>query len=141
MQTFLPYPDYAASAKVLDRQRLGKQRVENLQIIKALLDPTYGWQNHPAVKMWRGHIISLLDYQAAICSEWVGRGYKDTCLDKSFALLNEYGGELRIIRPYWMGNMEIHTSHQSNLMRKFPEHYGQYFDVPNDLEYVWPTAA
>ena len=88
MQTFLPYPDYAASAKVLDRQRLGKQRVENLQIIKALLDPTYGWQNHPAVKMWRGHIISLLDYQAAICSEWVGRGYKDTCLDKSFALLN-----------------------------------------------------
>ena len=62
MQTFLPYPDYAASAKVLDRQRLGKQRVENLQIIKALLDPTYGWQNHPAVKMWRGHIISCLLY-------------------------------------------------------------------------------
>jgi len=28
MQTFLPYPDFARSAAVLDRQRLGKQRLE-----------------------------------------------------------------------------------------------------------------
>lgn len=28
MQTFLPYPDFVESASVLDRQRLGKQRVE-----------------------------------------------------------------------------------------------------------------
>ena len=34
MQTFLPYPDFARSAAVLDRQRLGKQRVEVLQILK-----------------------------------------------------------------------------------------------------------
>ena len=36
MQTFLPYPDFAESAKVLDNKRLGKQRVECLQIMKAL---------------------------------------------------------------------------------------------------------
>lgn len=28
MQTFLPYQNFVASARVLDRQRLGKQRVE-----------------------------------------------------------------------------------------------------------------
>lgn len=54
MQTFLPYSSFKDSARVLDRQRLGKQRVENMQIITALLDPDYGWQNHPAVNMWRG---------------------------------------------------------------------------------------
>ena len=33
MQTFLPYPDFARSARVLDRKRLGKQRVETLQVL------------------------------------------------------------------------------------------------------------
>lgn len=37
MQTFLPYPNFKASARVLDTKRLGKQRVENLQIMSALL--------------------------------------------------------------------------------------------------------
>ncbi len=36
MQTFLPYPDFARSAAVLDPARLGKQRVETLQILRAL---------------------------------------------------------------------------------------------------------
>ena len=33
MQTFLPFPDFQQSAAVLDRVRLGKQRVEALQIL------------------------------------------------------------------------------------------------------------
>lgn len=36
MQTFLPYPNFNESAQVLDRQRLGKQRVEVLQILQAI---------------------------------------------------------------------------------------------------------
>lgn len=47
MQTFLPYPSFVESAKCLDRQRLGKQRVEVLQLLKALLVPGSGWGNHP----------------------------------------------------------------------------------------------
>ena len=38
MQTFLPYPDFAKSAMCLDNKRLGKQRIECLQILKALND-------------------------------------------------------------------------------------------------------
>jgi hypothetical protein len=139
VQTFLPYADFNKSAKSLDRQRLGKQRVETMQIMNAILNPNYGWQNHPAVNMWRGHLISLMDYQVAICQEWVNRGYKDTCLEKSFALLDGYEGEVRMTRPGWIGDYEFHLSHQSNLLRKLPEHYSQHFiDVPNDLPYVWP---
>ncbi len=35
MQTFIPEPDLYQSVRVLDRQRLGKQRVETLQIMNA----------------------------------------------------------------------------------------------------------
>ncbi|WP_407659745.1 pyrimidine dimer DNA glycosylase/endonuclease V, partial [Kineococcus indalonis] len=35
MQTFLPYPGFARSAAVLDAPRLGKQRVETLQVLRA----------------------------------------------------------------------------------------------------------
>jgi len=35
MQTFLPYPDFARCAAVLDPLRLGKQRVEVLQLMRA----------------------------------------------------------------------------------------------------------
>jgi len=141
MQTFLPYEDFDKSAQSLDRQRLGKQRVETMQIMNAILDPDYGWQNHPAVNMWRGHLISLMDYQFAVCSEWVNRGYKDTCLEKTFALVDQYSPDIRIGKPKWVGNYEFHISHQSNLLRKLPEHYSKYFvNVPDDLPYIWPES-
>ena len=60
MQTFLPMPSPADSAHALDRRRLGKQRVETLQILRALCLPDYGWGTHPAVLMWSGHVPCLL---------------------------------------------------------------------------------
>ena len=53
MQTFLPYPSFEESSVVLDSPRLGKQRVETLQILRAVLLPSYGWQRHPVTQMWR----------------------------------------------------------------------------------------
>ena len=35
MQTFLPHADFDRSAEVLDLRRLGKQRVEVIQIVRA----------------------------------------------------------------------------------------------------------
>lgn len=140
MQTFLPFPDYAASAQALDGPRLGKQRVENLQIMKALLVGG-GWSNHPAVKMWRGHEAALLDYQRACCHEWTAiRGHTDTCLSKTIALFEEHGRPGLPEPPAWFGNPDVHISHQSNLIRKDPERYGPLFPgVPGDLPYCWPS--
>ncbi|WP_344942481.1 pyrimidine dimer DNA glycosylase/endonuclease V [Terrabacter ginsenosidimutans] len=39
MQTFVPYADFARTAAVLDTRRLGKQRVEVIQIVRALTVP------------------------------------------------------------------------------------------------------
>lgn len=139
MQTFLPYEDFLSSAACLDRQRLGKQRVECLQILRTLVGESKGWAQHPAVKMWRGHEVSLVDYAMCVCNEWTSRGYKDTCRDKILALGQKIP-DLTSRRPSWLGWPSFHRSHQSNLLRKDPVHYSNYFkDVPDDLDYVWPA--
>ncbi len=137
MQTFLPYDTYEASARVLDRSRLGKQRVECKQILRSLLGITHGWKNHPAVKMWAGYEAALCRYAIAICEEWVNRGYNDTMLPW-FQEQREYlgpGGD-----PPFIGSARFHASHRSNLLRKNPEWYERFgWREPNDLPYVWPT--
>jgi len=158
MQTFLPFPNFTMSAKVLDNKRLGKQRVEALQILKVLQtgpiqnslvlsrgfkynDGLYQrktpWYNHPAVKMWKGYETGLLLYLKEMCMEWVTRGFKDTCREKAELLISN---AKFILLPDWFGNESFHKSHQSNLLRKNKEHYGQFFmGIPDDLPYVWPV--
>lgn len=142
MQTFVPYANFAESAKVLDRMRLGKQRVETYQILKVLLTETKGnaWKNHPAVKMWQGYELALLRYQEAVCKEWTSRGYRDTCLEKSRDVYFSTGRHESLQMPPWWGRDDLHASHRSNLLRKNAEFYSQYgWTEPHDLEYVWPS--
>ena len=133
MQTFLPYASFNDSARCLDRQRLGKQRVEGYQILLTLRGTSKGWRNHPAVRMWLGYEDALVVYTRAMCTEWIERGYKDT--------LNERlgGTEAETVFPPWLGNSEFHLSHRSNLLRKLPEHYRTFWkDEPDNLPYIWP---
>lgn len=140
MQTFLPYASFRRSASVLDRQRLGKQRVETMQIMNAISNPGTGWMNHPATMMWSPFACALMKYQVAVCEEWLSRGYKDTCLEKTRIIHREHcTGDSEA--PPWLSDAAFHRSHRSNLLRKNPVWYGQLpgFQLPDDLEYVWPT--
>lgn len=150
MQTFLPYEDFAKSAMVLDNRRLNKQLVEVQQIFNALTAYIFGeksgWQNHPAVQMWRGHEYALLCYGMACYHEWKVRKGDSSATHKSGEFIKEYFLKLAPTNrndykmPTWLGNEKFHRSHQSNLVRKDAEFYGPQFPgVPNDLEYVWPT--
>lgn len=134
MQTFLPYPDFIQSVRVLDYKRLGKQRVETYQVLNILLDrtPTKGWRNHPVTRMWTGYEEALKLYQNFTIKEWIDRGYKNTMQFEEL----DYR---RITLPPWFGNKDFHKSHRSNLLRKDYEYYSQYFDEPSDLEYYWPV--
>jgi hypothetical protein len=145
MQTFLPSSSFARSARVLDQRRLGKQRVEALQIYRALTRPTYGWQHHPAVKMWRGYEEALVAYGVAICDEWIRRGHADTV---RATLVEEFGreprtqAELRAIGllPPWIGKRSFHAWHRSKLMGKDPAWYRRWYpDVPAGLPDAWPV--
>lgn len=137
VQTFLPYPSFERSARALDDVRLGKQRVEVLQILNTLHGLRGGWRHHPAVRMWRGHEEALIEYGLAVTQEWLRRGKQDTCLGKIGAFSRP--GRSRT-RPPWLGNRALHRSHKSALVRKDPSRYGPMFPgVPGDLPYVWPA--
>lgn len=116
MQTFLPYPDLRASCQALDSARLGKQRVETFQILRALTWPVYAWKQHPAVRMWRGFVPGLVAYGVENCEEWVRRGIADAVLPQ---LLAWSGGErpLDPALPPWFGLAALHRSHRSALLR------------------------
>lgn len=140
MQTFLPivYPgrpldSFWMSAQVLDRQRLGKQRVEALQIYRTLTGLSKGWTNHPAVRMWRGYEAALSAYGRQMCLAWIARGYKDTCLER-------FGPTVGDSYPWWMWDPKFSASHRANLLRKNSAWYGQFgwTDDPA-LPYVWPV--
>lgn len=131
MQTFLPYPDFVESARCLDSRRLGKQRPECLQILKAL-GGSGGWSSHPATKMWSGCQDALKAYSNACVLEWTARGYKN-----SMAIYQIDGTPTM---PRWLGDERFHASHRSNLLRKDPVHYGRFgWSESPDLEYHWPV--
>lgn len=135
VNTFLPRPDFSLSAKDLDNKRLGKQRVEAFQILKANLGLTQGWRNHPAAVMWRGYEGTLCNYTLAICDEWIGRGYKDSIRIQVTKIMEDLPEETFEV-PWWLGSHELHESHQSNLRRKDPIYYT--YEVADDLSYKWP---
>ncbi len=138
MQTFLPFESFTTSARVLDMRRLGKQRVEGYQILCCLLGvSSTGWKSHPAVKMWRGHEGALAVYVCVICAEWIERGYRDTIQEKVCTLIKEHDLK-NVSMPSWIGQVQFHHSHQSNLLRKSPTHYSQYFSMADNIPYVWP---
>src|SRR3712207_9046789 len=78
MQTFLPVADFEESARLLDSPRLGKQRVETLQVLRALELPDYGWTSHPVVRMWRGRTPALVAYGLATVRVWRERRFADS---------------------------------------------------------------
>ncbi|MEA3190611.1 MAG: hypothetical protein QOD77_1193 [Thermoplasmata archaeon] len=140
MQTFLPYPDFRQSAQVLDRQRLGKQRLEALHLLRILrgVHEPKGWRNHPALRMWRGHENALAEYGIAVCKEWIRRGYLDTRLPLFEALLDPAAAR---DRPAWLGDPAFHASHRSNLLRKDPLWYGRFgWTEGPEMPYRWPAA-
>lgn len=139
MNTFLPYADFVKSGKSLDNKRLGKQRVEVLQMLNKINGITRGrgWTNHPCTKMWQETPNALVEYGLNICEVWKGKGFKDTCYEKIKA---HFKSCISSRMPCWLGRDDIHLSHQSKLIQKDRSFYKPLFpDAPENLEYVWPV--
>jgi hypothetical protein len=151
VQTFLPYADFERSARVLDAKRLGKQRVEVIQVVRALTVPGYAWASHPAALMWKGYEEALGRYGIVCCDAWTERGFGDTCAATIATDLRAAGvptlrtqAELADAGalPPWLEDEALLRSHRSALVRKDPDFYRPEFpDVPDDLPYVWPVRS
>lgn len=133
MQTFLPDSNFHKAMAYLDDKRLGKQRVEALQVYRALTVEDYGWKNHPAVKMWKGYLDALAFYHNCAILEWKRRGKVNNMILLSFQSPIEY--------PYWLGDERLHSSHRSNLLRKDFGFYNRFgWAEPTDIPYYWPEG-
>jgi hypothetical protein len=163
MQTFVPLTSsFEDIARTLDRARLNKQALEGWQILMTLLelDPQgnhrapKGWVNHPAVKMWRGHEMSLYLYIQAMVSEWQSRGYNSTIGDKAKATIqtairNGILSGTMSTPPSWVSDMnkfkEVASSHRLALLTKDYDWYSQWGwpedtgTRPDSYDYVWPV--
>ena len=132
MQTFLPYSSFTKTFKTLDYRRLGKQRVEAMQILNILLNRTErpGWRNHPIVRMWEGYEPALQLYHNICIEEWIRQGYNN---NMSLEDITE-----PIIYPDWLGIELFHSSHRANLLRKDYGYYIKYgWTEDLELPYVW----
>lgn len=133
MQTFLPLPNYLESMRCLDKSRLGNQVwLEGMILLKG------GWKHHPASKMWRGHEYHLGLYLLAGCQVLAERGKEYPEVRKR--ILTEMNKFADTGVPHWVGDEKFHLSHRSNLLRKLPSHYRQFWpNDPDNLPYVWPV--
>lgn len=137
MQTFLPYQSFTKSLTCLDNKRLGKQRVEAMQILHALEPGSQSrWRNHPAVKMWNGYEDSLKVYHDLAIATWIMRGFNNSMKYKFTPkeLLENCN-----IKPDWLTS-EFCSAHRSNLLRKDFAFYSKYGWIEDtNQEYIWPT--
>lgn len=165
MQTFVPLPDFYRSAAVLDQRRLGKQRIETLQILRALAGVSPGWRNHPATRMWRGCEAALGAYGLVVCAEWRRRGFDDSCAGQivealrahsrraarqAIAVADRIGPRGRstvracrmhgVSLPEWWGG-PIHASHRASLLHRLGEWYGRFGweEKPDPSPVYWPV--
>lgn len=139
--TFLPFPDIEQSLKTLDKRRLGKQRVEAKQILKALNGETKGWVNHPATRMWSGYEFLLKHYYNLSLKIWEEVGGKNKLLEPVSLTESETADLNSGRKPWWWGWDPLHDSHKAALVRKDTNHYRTL--LPEDslyltLGYVWP---
>jgi predicted DNA-binding transcriptional regulator AlpA len=140
MQTFMTHDNYMDTAKALDNKRLGKQRVEAYQILKALrgdYNDTGAWVNHPATVMWRNHQYDLALYGLTISMEFYERGFDGYNMVETFNdLMSQLARTNTEHYPWWVNDELLRYTHQSNLVRKDADYYD--FNVPNNIPYVWP---
>jgi hypothetical protein len=168
MQTFLPFPDFMESAKVLDKKRCWKQVVEAKQIINILEKIEFSnkqfsefpeslrfrevlpWANHPAVKMWVGYIPALRHYYNIflLTSIEVHKintklQYKEnncSFMSSGKWVFNRLKGKGTDI-PWWLGNENFHRAMRARLIEKNREFYLPLFPDDegfNNGKYFWP---
>lgn len=152
MFVLLPYPSFSHSVAVLDREHLGKQRFDCRQLLVALRAARQGrpmsYDHLPSLKLWRGHESALALYYTFAVNEWVARGYTNTHItpyDENWvrragedAYLAESYEEVTL--PRWVGDPELHASHQRWLMARDAAFYGQlgWEDHGHSAAMYWP---
>jgi hypothetical protein len=159
VNTFITSNSLEECAKNLDYRRLGKQRVECLEIINSIENPTKGWKNHPVSIMWKDHVDALKLYCNYMINEWIVRKFSNNMVYYFFGeeifdvnciffdiKTKKYekvpkNSKYTIFFPKWFKWKEFQLSHQASLLRKDYNFYIKKFELNEDFlnsGYIWP---
>lgn len=130
---------------VLDKKRCWKQVVETAQIINVLEGRKTGWANHPAVKMWVGHVDLLkvyFDSFLLIAKEKHGINTKYEYYEKTKVSWSLNKLKKKYELPWWLRNKKFHRAMRARLIEKDESFYLSKFPKDkgfNDSKYFWPV--
>lgn len=146
MDILIPIPDFVESSAVFTEDEL-KYQVRNIsRALNALHEVSHlPLLKDPMVKMWKGHEVMLAEYGITLAEEFLSR---EMATEKSQVVAdlnniewhmgNATAGEFSMEKPPWFGDLRVHQSHQSELLRINKEHYGQHFHTPENLPRFYP---
>lgn len=137
MQTFILSKDPIVTMRQLDRQRLGKQRIETRQIYNCIIGKSsLGWRNHSVVKGWKAAGEEGLNYlnwyYNENITEWLNRGYNNTMplvLDPDRPL-----NSFVLPQFLWSHHIDYVTREYQRLL--VSKNYNYYQEIFPDIGYI-----
>lgn len=131
MITYLPYPDFAETARCLHDVHLADAMVSGLRLLKILLHPEEqsGWRFHSLGQMWGDHEHALATYLMELSMEDHRRGNAPWVWVEVLEVMPNAVDQSPEMPP-WIGLADFHISHRAMLKATRPEHYGP----------IWPEV-
>jgi len=132
MEIFHSEETWSLSVLALDDKRLGKQRLECIQILLSLSGIINIWEipkyihNHPVTLLWKGNEDYLLSYTTACIIEWGNRGYKNTKCISAFHDMRAITGDYPVKGKPSFITADFIQSHKIKLYSKNPLFYAKY---------------
>ena len=137
LHTHLPFANFRKSAQSLSNRTLARQLMDGQALLERDMIDGRGFRDEPAVIMWHGYEQALVFYMGAIVTEHEARGNSEPIMWKF--IVAHYHPRERFVFPWWLGDPDIHYSHQSNLLASDYHHYhNEYPSAPTGLKYIWP---
>lgn len=142
---FIIVPNIQLTADMMDKKRIGKQRIEVKQIIDILEEidkngssKSKSRVSHPAIKSWIGYTNHLKVYFNIIVRKWISYGFKNNyelydiderpynivpCIFDGKTASYDISKFNQYSFPFWVSFPPFYMSHQASLCRKDPLHY------------------
>ena len=152
MLTLLPYPNFQKTAEVMTAETLFQQIVEInniLNVLHQVTDDASSLENDPGVLIWKNDEVQLAALGLILCLELNFRGTPKFLVQMEAQGLEDQlqhhldcaaTGGFGMTRPKWLGNSELHLSHQSELIRQDCQYKDLFPGVPDDIQIFWPRV-
>lgn len=148
MIVWMPYTKPGASAQSLTVAHLNEQIAAAEGLLRLLREEDLD-ENHKEwlpTQMWVGFEYSLCIHGLMAANELATVRKKPGNM-KSIAYLATIGKELEEMpgidrgSPPWLGDLDVHRSHRSNLIMRHPKYTLQWKGVPSRMPVLWPQLV